>query len=98
MSDPATPSNKGMPKDAVDLVSEGPDAVIQGVEQERRGGEPELEVGTGVKKVDRRTYHQGTSREAGVTIVRETETPPRTRVESHNGYRGLSGDDNNPWA
>ena len=95
MSDPATPSNKGMPKDAVDLVLEDPDAVIQGVEQERRRGEP---AGTGVKKVDRRTYHQGTSREAGVTIVRETETPPRTRVESHNEYRGLSGDDNNPWA
>ena len=131
LSDPATPSNKGMPKNAVDLVAEGSDAVIQEVGRGRGG--PALEVGTGVKKVDRRTYHQGTSREvgkrsedspndempvkirdetdspwgdevlrqpreAGVTIGRRTEPPPRTRIESRNEYRGLSGDDTNPWA
>ena len=65
LSDPATPSNKGIPRGAVDLVVEGPDAVMQETEQERRRGEPELEVGTGVKKAHRRTYQQGTSREVG---------------------------------
>ena len=132
MSDPATPGNERMPKDAVDLVVDDPDAVIQEREQERRRGEPGLEVRTGVKKAYQRKHHQVTSREVGeqpgdlpnkmrvklrdgtdspwggeafnqprgtgVTSVRETEPSPRARVEFHNEYRGLSGDDTNPWA
>ena len=65
LSNPVTPGNKGMPKDVVDLVVEDPDAVIQEMGQERRRGESELEDGTKVKKVHRRMYHQGTSREVG---------------------------------
>jgi len=135
LSDSTTPSNERLPNDAVDLVVEDPEATVRKTEQERRHGEPALEVGSGVKKVYRRNYHQGTSREVdvreerevpgrpgdlsdrtrvkirggtdspwgsdvfnpprevGVTIARETEPPPHARVE----YRGLSGDDTNPW-
>jgi len=39
VSDPATPSNERIPKGAVDLAMEDPDAVIQEMEQERRNGE-----------------------------------------------------------
>jgi hypothetical protein len=34
--------------------------------------------------------------DTGIAIVKETGPPPRARVD--NEYRGLSGDDTNPWA
>ena len=138
-ADPVTPSNERMPKDVVDLVVEDPEAAVREMEQARQRGEPELEVGTGIKKVYRRKYHQGTSREeveeerevgersgyladktrvkirdgtntswggnefslsreTDVTIARETEPPPRARVELHSESGGLLEDNNNPWA
>ena len=82
-----------MPNNAVDLVVEDSGTAAREMVQERRRGEPELEVGPGVKKVHRRKYHQGTSREVGEgpgDLVRvkirdgtaspwggDTSTPPR---------------------
>ena len=82
VSDPATPSNEGMPKDAADLVVEDPHALIREMEQERRRREPGLEVGTGVKKAYRREYHQGTFREVG---ERPEDLPDKMRVKVRDG-------------
>ena len=90
VSDPATPSNEIMPKDAVDLVVEDPEAAVRAMEQERQHGEPALEAGTGVKKVYRRKYHQGTSREVEVKEEREAgqypgDLPDKMQVEIRDG-------------
>ena len=76
VSDPATPGNERMPKDAVDLVVEAPEAAVREMERVRQHGEPALEAKTGVKKVYRRKYHQGTPYEVEEEEEREDENCP----------------------
>jgi hypothetical protein len=113
-----------MPKDAVDLVVEDPDAAIQEMEQndgmESRSSRLGLESRRFIEGSTTRVPHAKLAsgletclircgsrfgmgsdspwggeafsqpRETGVTIVRETEPPPRARVEmSIVGYRGM---------
>jgi len=96
--DPVTPSSERMPKGAVDLVVEDPEAAVREMEQERRHGEPALEGGTGVKKVYRRKYHQGTSREIEVNEEREVgerpgDLPDKMRVKIREGTESPWGGD-----
>ena len=81
-SDPTTPSNERMPRDAVDLIVEDPEAAVREMERTRQHGEPELEPRTRAKKVYRRKYHQGTEREVGESLG---DLPDEMRVKIREG-------------